>query len=159
MSDSVIGYHFAGNTLRDGSPLPKAGDPLPELNGTRICQPGMYHCSTRAIDALTYAPGPCVAIVRVYQNVATQDDKAAGQRRDTLTDYVDASEALSDSARLFARQVAHAYPGEMDRNVIRWLWDGDMQARSAAYLAQNIALEMRLNEVLRIVSLEAMEDK
>ena len=132
MSDYVIGYHFAADTLRDGSPLPRAGDALPTLYGVELCSAGMYHSSERAIDALRYAPGPRVAIVRVYQRVLRQADKSGGQRRDTLTGYVDVSDVLRDCARLFARRCAQHYPGTMDDCVIHWLWDAHEPSRSAA---------------------------
>ena len=89
---SVIGWHFAADKLRDGSPLPKKGEVL-RFNGTpEPCSCGL-HASERALDALGYAPGFNVARVRLAGTVIAHGDpidKHAASEREMLTDYVDA---------------------------------------------------------------------
>lgn len=102
MTPDVTCWHFAGATLRDGRPLPKAGETLTHDGPVIPCESG-FHGSVRAIDALGYAPGAMVARVRLSGTVVAHDkDKHAASARTNLTDYVDASRVL----HLFACECA-----------------------------------------------------
>ena len=105
---TVDAWHFAASTLRDGSPLPPAGIELPEIVDLEPCARG-YHGSVRPIDALTYAPGPMVAMVRLHGvliGLGNPPDKHCASRRIGLSPYVDASVALREFARWCALSVA-----------------------------------------------------
>lgn len=65
-----------------------------------MCDRGL-HASTRAIDALCYAPGPIVCRVAVAGEIVRGDDKLVCSRRNPLWAF-DATEVL----RLFARECA-----------------------------------------------------
>ena len=100
----VIGYHFAGATLRDGRPLPRKGDVLTHEGGVVPCESGL-HASEHALDALGFAPGAMVARVRLSGVViAHGGDKYAASVRENLTDYMDATRTLHEFACWCATQ-------------------------------------------------------
>ena len=83
---TIEGWHFASDTLRDGSPLPRAGDVSAVIADPMPCIRG-WHASDRAIDALSYAPGPYVARVRLLGEIVAHGDptdKHAASQRETL---------------------------------------------------------------------------
>ena len=88
---TVTGWHFAADKLRDGRPLPKAGDTLVHEGKVRPCESGL-HASARALDALSYAPGFMVARVELRGTIVPHgEDKHAASERHYLTGYVDAN--------------------------------------------------------------------
>ena len=94
LTTGLVVWHFAGATLRDGRPLPKAGDTLKHEGEVVPCESGL-HGSVRALDALQYAPGHMVALCELRGEVVPHDtDKHAASERHYLTDYVDASREL-----------------------------------------------------------------
>src|SRR3990167_6197777 len=107
MEESMIKiccWHFAGPTLRDGSPHPAPGVPLPTIADPLPCARG-YHGSERLIDALIYAPGPWLAQVELSGTViphGTPTDKHAASDRVGLTPYIDISDVLVQFARTCA---------------------------------------------------------
>ena len=103
-------WHFAGNALRDGRPLPKKGDILTHVGEVVPCRSG-YHGSARAIDALAYAPGALVARVRLSGVVVEHGspvDKLAASVRENLTDYADCTRVLHEFACWCATQALDA---------------------------------------------------
>jgi hypothetical protein len=97
---NVIGWHFAGMALRDGSPLPRKGRVLRHKGAVVPCESG-YHASERAIDALQYAPGAMVARVELRGAVVAHGlpvDKHAASERKMLSGYVDATRTLHEFA-------------------------------------------------------------
>ena len=107
----IIGWHFANNTLRDGSPLPAKGVTLPRIEHIEPCRLG-YHASERAIDALQYAPGSMVARVRLIGNTrahGTPVDKHVGHVRETLSSYIDSGETLRAWGRWCVLQIIHLW--------------------------------------------------
>ena len=152
------GWHFAGPKLRDGRPLPKAGETLHHEGACVPCESGL-HFSTRAIDALAYAPGPFVAQVSGPANALPHGDpdpvdKHCGTWRRCESDYVDVTRVLHEWAcwcatrALDAEEAAGRAVDPRSREAIRvklaWL-DGkatDQQlaaARVAAWAAQDAA--------------------
>ena len=100
----VIGYHFAGATLRDGRPLPRKGDVLTHEGEVVPCESGL-HASEHALDALCFAPGARIARVRLSGVViAHGGDKYAASVRENLTDYADATRTLHEFACWCATQ-------------------------------------------------------
>lgn len=80
-----------GETLRVGTPL-------------KLCARGL-HASMRALDALSYAPGPIICRVRLSGKIVQGDDKLVASERTVLWMY-DASTVLHE----FACHVAEAAP-------------------------------------------------
>ena len=131
MSDPTY-WHFASDALRDGSPLPEAGTMLPVIWDVEPRSRG-YHASTRPIDALQYAPGPFVAIVRLRGTMISHGDpadKVVAQQRQNVTAYVDVSDTLRAFARKCAEDVLHLWtPPNV---VVEYLKTGDEEFRDAA---------------------------
>ena len=101
---TITVWHFAGSTLRDGKPLPKAGDVLRHEGDVVPCESGL-HGSERAIDALQYAPGHWVARCELAGTLKPHStDKWAASERRCLTGYVDASRVLHEFACWCATQ-------------------------------------------------------
>ena len=100
----VTCWHFAGETLRDGRPLPKKGETLRHEGEVVPCKSGL-HGSKRAIDALSSAPGWNVARVRLSGTIVPHGDpvdKYAASIRTNLTDYVSAKDVLVALSRRWA---------------------------------------------------------
>lgn len=128
----MLFWHFAGDTLRDGSPLPSAGDMSATIENIKPCVHG-WHASERAGDALQYAPGCNVALVRLHGATIPHGDptdKHVGQRRETVIGYVDTSAELIAWARWCALQVIHLW--DAPQVVRAWLETGDEGIRDAA---------------------------
>lgn len=99
MIDHIDGWHFAGATLRDGTPLPGVGVELPTIADPVPCERG-YHGSVLALDALDYAIGFNVARVRLFDVIpGNPADKYAARRRVVLAGYVDVVGVLAELAR------------------------------------------------------------
>jgi len=91
-------WHFAGNTLRDGRPLPRKGDVLKHDGLVVPCESGL-HGSERPLDALAYALGANVALCELGGTVVPHEsDKHAASERHYLSGYVDASRVLHEFA-------------------------------------------------------------
>ncbi len=56
----IRAYHFVGDTLRDGRPIPADGEWLVHDGPVTICEAGL-HASRHVFDALEYAPVLVVA--------------------------------------------------------------------------------------------------
>ena len=127
-----LAWHFvsADRRLRDGSPL-VVGEWL-EYSGPLVLCKGGLHASTRAIDALQYAPGPIACLVEVGGAVVRGADKIVCSRRPPLW-AIDATHAL----RLFARQCALdvAHPRDCPGIVREYLETGDETKRDDAWAA------------------------
>ena len=61
-SKTVRAWHFVGDTLRDGSPIPADGVCLEYKGALRMCESGL-HASRHPFDALQYAPGNALCLV------------------------------------------------------------------------------------------------
>jgi hypothetical protein len=93
-------YHFTGQKLRDGRPLPAVGEWLEHDGKVEMCVSGL-HASAAPFDALQFAPGEMLHQVELEGIVETQSDKIVAKRRKILAS-IDATPLL----RLFARQQA-----------------------------------------------------
>ena len=103
----MIAWHFTGNTLRDGSPIPKVGEPFIYTGEVVICKSGL-HASKEPFDALRYAPGPILHKVECENIVIEQKDKFVCQKR-TIIKSLDATEGLLYFARMQALSVVHLW--------------------------------------------------
>lgn len=155
--NDILCWHFAGSTLRDGSPLPRKGETrtLPEGEAPVLRERG-WHGSVRAIDALGYAPGPMVARVRLHGVVLTSDDKVCATARTNETDYFDATDALRAFARRQALSVAHLW--SMPDAVRRYLETGDDALRAAAWAAAWVAACHAAGAAARAAARDAARD-
>ena len=127
--EKILAYHFFGDTLWDGSAVPKDGDTLRvDPNDIKLCSYGL-HASIEPFDALRYAPGPSLALVEISGRIFRGTDKIVGSER-TIIRRIDAGGLLQAFARKCALEVAGYWdaPGI----VIRYLETGDESLRYAA---------------------------
>jgi hypothetical protein len=125
----VKGYHFCGDTLRDGRPIPPDGEWLVHNGTVTICESGL-HASAHPFDALRYAPGPILCLVECEDIVETQDDKFVCRRRMIVARF-DATELLRAFARKCALDVIHLW--DAPAIVRQYLETGDESIRDAAW--------------------------
>ena len=126
-------WHFVGETLRDGSPIPANGVPLIFDDEPVLCVKGL-HASVDPFDALGYAPGNTLCYVDCRGEFDRGVDKLACTRR-TILQRMDATEMLRYYARMQALSVIHLYPNDTDDVVFDYLMTGDETLRGAAYSA------------------------
>ena len=132
---SVIAYHFVGDTLRDGRPVPSDGEWLVHDEPVVICKSGL-HASRRPWHALKFAPGATLCRVECDGIAEEHDDKLVCSRRRIIA-RIDATDLLRRFARDEARRVLHLW-GAPDV-VRRYLETGDESIRAAAWDAARAA--------------------
>ena len=124
-------YHFTGNTLRNGKPIPPIGEWLEHEGKIVPCESGL-HASVHPFDAMLYAPGPLLHVVKIEGDLCehgTPADKVAGRRRKILAS-VDATDMLREFSRWCALQVIDLWDAP---DVVRkYLKTGDENIRDAA---------------------------
>jgi len=126
--DDRIAWHFTSDTLRDGSPIPAVGETLRFDGEIRLCERG-YHWSLKPHQALGYAPGHLLHMVRYGGEVLTGDDKGASSERTILT-TIDAETLMRRFAADQALSVAHLW--DMPKIVREYLTTLDETKRAAA---------------------------
>ena len=127
----MIGYHFTGTTLRDGSPIPAVGVWLEHNGPIGPCQCGL-HASEHPFDALQYAPGVRLHRVELQGDLVSHGDpidKWAGRRRRIIAS-IDADAMLREFARWCASQVLHLW--NAPQVVKDYLATGDEALQDAA---------------------------
>jgi hypothetical protein len=129
---SVIAYHFTNDTLHNGQPIPPIGKTLIHNGAVVPCSSGL-HASEHPFDALQYAPGPRLHLVKLTGGLISHGDpidKWVGRKR-TIIASIDATEILRYSARQFALSVTHLWnPPDI---VLDYLVTGDDSLRTAAW--------------------------
>ena len=139
------GWHFLREDMRlgyDDGRLVKPGKALKVDCAPVLCSEGM-HWSTRAIDALRYAPGPIVCRVRSVRghDVIRDTNKCVSTARHCIA-MADATDVLWSMSRKWAASVFWQHFKREDYpDVAKWLDDGDFSARSAASSAAWSAAE------------------
>ncbi|MDP3767055.1 MAG: hypothetical protein Q8S13_03495 [Dehalococcoidia bacterium] len=128
-------YHFVGETLRDGRPVPADGVWLEYLGPLKLCQSGL-HASPTAWDALPNAPGPILCRVELDGERIDGADKSVASRR-RIVARLDATVLLRAFARACARDVLHLW--KAPEVVRRYLETGDETLRDAAWDAASAA--------------------
>ena len=126
----IEAWHFVGDTLRDGRPIPDDGEWLIHTGPVEICSTGL-HASRRPAHALKYAPGPVLCRVECDDIVTEQDDKFVCRRR-RIVQRADITETLRYFARMQALSVIHFYTDPPDV-VLDYLMTGDESIRAAAW--------------------------
>ncbi len=130
------GWHFVGDTLRDGRPVPTNGVWLEHKGELAMCESGL-HYSRHPFDALRYAPGNTLCKVQV-RGAIYEGDKGVAQAR-MITNRFDATDLLQTFARQCALDVIHLW-GAPD--VVRqYLETGGESLRDAARAAVGAAVK------------------
>lgn len=142
----TIAYHFVGETLRDGSPVPEDGIWLRHKGPIKICQAGL-HYSLEPFDALEYAPGAILCQVEVDGITETESDKGVARAR-KIVQRVDATEMLRWFARDQALSVIHLWDKCPPDVVLDYLMTGDESLRSAASSAASSAAREQFNDLV-----------
>jgi hypothetical protein len=128
-------WHFTGDTLRNGSPIPKPGETLVWTGPLVLCRSG-FHASLHPFDALQYAPGPRLHLVEMSGNIRHGGDKLVATER-TIVASMDATEMLQYFARTQAISCLDAW--DAPDVVLDWLMTGDPEHQSAAWAAAESA--------------------
>ena len=127
-SATIRAYHFVGETLRDGRPVPADGAWLEHTGPLALCQTGL-HASRCPFDALRYAPGATLCRVDLGGDVIEDTDKLVASRRRIVARF-DATALLWGQARKSALSVIHLW--EAPSVVREYLETGDESTRGAA---------------------------
>jgi hypothetical protein len=128
----LYAWHFVGDTLRDGRPVPKDGELLKHPGRPVPCRTGL-HASIDPYDALKYAPGSTLCLVKCGGEIIHHaDDKLVCTER-TIVARMDATDMLRYFARMQALSVVRLWtPPDV---VLDYLMTGDEAQRAAAYAA------------------------
>jgi hypothetical protein len=140
VSKTIRAWHFVGDTLRDGSPVPDDGVRLVHTGDVIPCESGL-HASEHPFDALQYAPGATLCLVECGGSIRTHGDpvdKLACSER-TIVARMDATPLLRWFARMQALSVARLLGDAPAEIVLDWLMTGDDAARDAAWDAARAA--------------------
>ena len=124
----MIAYHFVGQTLRDGRPIPPDGEWLEHDGPLVMCESGL-HASAHPFDALQYAPGATLCLVELDGEIITEGDKSVAMRRRIVT-RIDATDLLRSFARQCASDVLHLW--DAPQAVKDYLGTGNENLRAAA---------------------------
>jgi hypothetical protein len=124
-------WHFTGNTLRDGSPIPAIGETLVFPHKVEICRSG-YHWSLKPHQALRYAPGATLHKVSFGGYVEMGDDKGVSSER-TIIASIDATHLFRRFAADQALSVSHLW--DMPDVVRAYLKTLDESKRAATWAA------------------------
>jgi len=127
---AIRAYHFVGDELRDGRPVPPVGEWLVHDGPMVMCKSGL-HASRHPFDALTYAPGPILCLVDCDEIAAEDADKLVCRRRRIVARF-DATTILRAFARRCALEVIHLWQAPQ---VVRNYLTGDDSLRAAAWAA------------------------
>ena len=129
--ETITGWHFTGNRLRNGDPIPPVGEWIRAEGTIVLCRNGL-HCSKRLMDALHYAPGEWLHRVELRGELQDGVDKWVGRERRIIAS-ADATNMLREFARWCALQVVHLW--NVPPVVLEYLTTGDESKRDAARAA------------------------
>lgn len=126
-----LAYHFVGETLRDGRPIPADGEWLEHTGNIVICKSGL-HFSLHPFDALQYAQGNTLCLDEFDGDVKLENDKGVCRRR-KIVKRIDAEPLMYEFTRWCALQVIDLWdaPGV----VRQYLTTADDSLRDAAWAA------------------------
>ena len=128
---TILAWHFAAKTLRDGRPVPIDGELLRHEGELVLCERGL-HASRRILDALSYAPGNTLCRVKIGGKIIMDVDKIVASER-TIIWRIDARDVLQRFARCQALGVAHLW--RMPAVVRSFLETGEESLRRVAHAA------------------------
>ena len=130
----VYYYHFVGDTLRDGRPVPPDGEWLEHVGPLIPCEAGL-HASEHPFDAMRNAPGATLCLVELDGEIIPHGnpvDKVVARRR-RIVRRIDATHLLRRFAADQALSVAHLW--DIPPVVREYLTTLDESKRTAARLA------------------------
>ena len=128
---TIKAWHFVGDRLRDGRPIPADGEWLVHEGPIEICASGL-HASRRPWHALQYSPGAVLCYVECRGEVVEQLDKLACRERRILV-RADVTETLRYFARMQALSVADLWNECPPDVVLDYLMTGDESIRTEAW--------------------------
>ena len=134
-TERQFGWHFVGDTLRDGRPIPADGEWLEHDGQLVMCERGL-HWSKTPWKALVYAPGATLCYVEIRGKTLFDDDKACSCQRKII-----GRRDINNLLWRFARQQALSVINKWDApEIVReYLMTGDENLRSAARSAAESA--------------------
>jgi hypothetical protein len=128
-------WHFVGDKLRYGRPVPADGVVLRHDGPLEMCESGL-HFSKHPFDALQYAPGATLCLVEcggtIVEGAGNHKDKGICSER-TIIARMDATDLLRYFARMQALSVIHLW--DAPQIVCDYLMTGDESIRNAARTA------------------------
>jgi hypothetical protein len=125
-----MAWHFVGDRLRDGRPVPRKGRWLEHDGPLVMCGSGL-HASVHPFDALRYAPGSILCRVECAGEVIHGDDKLVCTKR-RIVQRMEATELLRYYARMQALSVIHLWQSDPPDVVLDYLMTGDESLGDAA---------------------------
>jgi len=134
-----LAWHFVGDKLRDGRPVPADGVWLEHTGELKMCVSGL-HWSREPFDALQYAPGETLCLVEIGGEIVEPktgelNDKGISTRRKIIA-RMDATELLRYFARMQALSVIHLNEDLCNSEAVcDYLMTGDESLRAAARAA------------------------
>lgn len=135
MSESILAWHFVGDKLRNGAPVPHDGALLKYNDSLSVCASGL-HASKRIIDALVYAPGDMICRVHCGGEIVHSNDKFVCRER-TILWRIDGHLLLRRFASNQALSVKHLW--NMPEVVEKYLLTLAPELRSDAWSATQAA--------------------
>jgi len=129
---SELFYHFTGATLRDGRPIPPAGEWLKHDGKLIACCCGL-HASKHPADALQYATGNLLHLVKLGEKIVPSGDpvdKFVSTARQIIQS-INAEDILMKFARFCAADVLPLWP-DAPEIIGRFLENGDESIRADA---------------------------
>jgi hypothetical protein len=154
----IIGWHFVGDKLRDGRPVPADGVKLVHAGPLVMCESGL-HFSKHPFDALQYAPGSTLCLVEcggeIVEGTDDHKDKGICSERTIIT-RMDATDLLRYFARMQALSVIHLW--DAPQIMCDYLITGDESIRSAARTAAWVAARVAARTAAWVAALDAARD-
>jgi hypothetical protein len=152
-SKKQYGWHFCGDTLLDGRPVPDEGVWLEHEGAIKMCETGL-HGSRTPFDALKYAPGTTLCYCE-FEGIEAEDKYKFVARRRKIIANGDATEALRFFARHQALSVIHLW--DAPDVVCDYLMGDDAAWAAARAAARDAAWAAASAEAWDAVSAEAWD--
>lgn len=154
---TIKAWHFTGDTLRDGQPIPPVGKWLVHEGSVSLCVRGL-HASRKLLDACEYAPAAMLHRVECGDIVEKDESKFVCRQRRILATIPAAR--MEQILRLFARLCAYTQIDKWDAPEIvrRWLETGDESIRAAEWDAARDAAMAAARDAARDAAWDAAMD-
>lgn len=153
-----LAWHFVGETLRNGAPIPKDGKWLEFSGPLRLCSTGL-HFSRLPHQALEYAPGETLCLVEIGGEIIEPvgGDKGVCSRRKIIA-RMDATDLLRFYARMQAVKALEYWDTEPPEVVCDYLMTDDESIRDAAMDAAWAAARAAARDAARAAAWAAARD-
>lgn len=107
----MLGWHFVGDKLRDGRPVPPDGQLLVHVGKLRKYRAGLHACE-RVRDALSFAAGLTLCRVELSGQMKRHKDVVVATERRILW-RIDAERILTDFAKRCAWSIRSELPDQL----------------------------------------------